>query len=80
MMKVGQNVASLVEDGSTLQFGFGALMDSTCFNLKNHKNLGIHTQVWSDSVLDLIKLGVINNSLKKTHRGKTVSSFIAGSQ
>lgn len=43
MMKVGQNVASLVEDGSTLQFGFGTLMDSTCFNLKNHKNLGIHT-------------------------------------
>ena len=79
-MQIGRNVASLVEDGATLQLGIGSIPDATCANLKDRKNLGIHTEMWSDGALQLIKLGVVNNTMKKVHRGKTASCFIIGSQ
>ena len=79
-MQIGKNVASLVEDGATLQLGIGSIPDATCANLKDRKDLGIHTEMWSDGALELIKSGVVINKNKKTHRGKVVSSFIIGSQ
>jgi len=63
--KIGKIVAELVEDGATLQLGIGTIPDSVLKNLTNHKNLGIHTEMFSDGAIPLIKNGTINNSLKK---------------
>ncbi len=79
-LSIGRNVAALVEDGSTLQTGIGAVPDAVLASLKGHKNLGIHSEMWSDGVLALVESGVVNNSLKKTHPGKIVSSFVTGSR
>lgn len=78
-LKIGKFVASLVEDGATLQLGIGAIPDAVCSYLKDHKNLGLHTEMWTDGALELIKKGVINNSQKKFHQNKTTSAFIIGS-
>lgn len=78
--RIGELVSSLVEDGSTLQVGIGVIPDAVLSALTNHKNLGLHTETWSDGALDLLKKGIINNSLKKIHPGRTVSSFITGSR
>ncbi|MFP5519131.1 MAG: acetyl-CoA hydrolase/transferase family protein [Bdellovibrionia bacterium] len=77
---IGKNVATLVEDGATLQMGIGTIPDAVLAALTGHKNLGIHTEMWSDGALPLIKKGIINNSQKNFHKGKTVSAFITGSQ
>lgn len=77
-LKIGQLTASLIEDGSTLQMGIGSIPDAVLSSLTNHKNLGIHTEMWSDGALKLIQSGAVNNSMKKVHRGKTISSFIVG--
>ncbi len=79
-IKIGENVASLVEDGSTLQVGIGAIPDQVLKNLSNHKNLGLHTEMLSDGVIPLINSGVINNSLKRLNRGKSVTSFMTGTK
>ncbi len=78
-MKIGKNVAALVEDGATLQLGIGAIPDAVCRYLTEHQNLGLHSEMWTDGALDLIKKGVINNSCKKFHQGKTTAAFIVGS-
>ena len=78
--KIGQYVASLIDDGATLQMGIGKIPDAVLANLTNHRNLGVHTEMFSDGILQLIKSGVINNSLKTIHAGKTVTSFCMGSQ
>ena len=78
--KIGYNVASLIEDGATLQLGIGGIPDQVLANLTNHKNLGIHTEMMSDGVIPLIESGVINNSLKKLNRGRTVTGFMAGTR
>lgn len=80
IVQIGKNVASLVEDGSTLQMGIGSIPDQVLQNLKNHRNLGLHTEMLSDGVIPLIKSGVINNSMKKLNRGKSVTSFMIGTQ
>ncbi|GGP55753.1 4-hydroxybutyrate CoA-transferase [Shewanella algicola] len=77
---IGQHVATLVRDGDCLQMGIGAIPDAVLSCLTQHKNLGVHTELFSDGVLDLVELGVINNSLKKVHPGKTVTGFALGSQ
>ncbi len=77
-LKIGQITASLIEDGATLQMGIGSIPDAVLASLTNHKNLGIHTEMWSNGALELLKNGTVNNSQKKVHRGKTVSSFIVG--
>ncbi|WP_412473576.1 acetyl-CoA hydrolase/transferase family protein [Halobacteriovorax sp. YZS-1-1] len=77
-LKIGQLTATLIEDGATLQMGIGSIPDAVLSSLTNHKNLGIHTEMWSDGALKLIKSGAVNNSMKNVHRGKTVSSFIVG--
>lgn len=78
--KIGEYIAGIIEDGSTLQMGIGTIPDAVLQSLTNHKNLGIHTEMYSDGAVDLIEKGIVNNSMKKIHRGKTVSSFLMGSQ
>jgi acyl-CoA hydrolase len=60
-----KNVASLVEDGATLQMGIGSIPDQVLQNLHSHKNLGVHTEMLSDGIIPLVEKGIINNSLKK---------------
>lgn len=78
--KIGQNVASLIEDGATLQMGIGSIPDAVLANLGNHKNLGIHTEMFSDGVLPLLESGVINGKEKAVKKGKIVSCFAVGSR
>ncbi len=78
--KIGEYIASLIEDGSTLQMGIGTIPNAVLNQLGNHKNLGIHTEMFSDGVLPLIESGVINNSQKVLNPGLTISGFIIGSR
>ena len=78
--KIGRQVASLIEDGSTLQAGIGAIPDAVMRELKSHRHLGVHTEMWSDGTLELLRCGAIDNSRKKTHPGKSVASFLMGSR
>lgn len=80
IQKIGENVAGLIDDGSTLQAGIGAIPDAVLSCLGNHKDLGIHTEMFSDGVVPLIESGVINNEKKNILRGKTVTSFVAGTK
>ncbi|CAI4224168.1 unnamed protein product [Auanema sp. JU1783] len=78
--KIGQIIAeNLVDNGATLQMGIGAVPDAALSALKNHKDLGIHTEMFSDGVLDLIECNAITNSKKTIHPGKLVVSFVYGS-
>lgn len=76
---IGKNIADLVENGATLQMGIGAIPDAVLFYLNNHKNLGIHTEMFSDGVIPLIEKGIINCSKKTLLPGKIVTSFVIGS-
>ncbi len=76
---IGKNVALLIEDRATLQLGIGAIPNAITHQLNNHKDLGIHSEMWSDGVMNLIKCGVVTNAFKKIHRGKSVSGFLIGS-
>lgn len=80
MVTIGQHIASLVEDGATLQLGIGGIPDQVLKNLGNHKNLGLHTEMLSDGVIPLIQNGVINNSMNKINRGKSITSFMIGTR
>ncbi len=77
---IGNHVAELVENGATLQLGIGEIPNAVLTALKNHKDLGIHTEMFSDGILPLVEQGVINGKFKKKHREKIVSSFILGSK
>ena len=78
--KIGHYIAELIEDGSTLQMGIGSIPDAVLLTLTNHKNIGIHTEMFSDGLLPLLESGVVNNSMKRKHRGKVVSSFAVGTR
>jgi len=78
--KIGQLCAELIDDGATLQMGIGAIPDAVLSCLSYHKDLGIHTEMFSDGLLPLIESGVITNKYKKKHRGKVVTAFAAGSR
>lgn len=78
--KIGFNVASLIEDGATLQMGIGSIPDQVLKNLSGHKNLGIHTEMFSDGIIPLIEQGVINNSKKKLNVGRSVTAFLTGTR
>lgn len=78
--EIGKNCAALVRDGATIQLGIGAIPDATALSLREKNDLGVHTEMLSDAIVDLYELGVINNSRKNIHRGKCVSSFIQGTQ
>lgn len=79
-LKIGRHCASLVENGATLQMGIGSIPDAVLTALDSHKNLGIHTEMFSDGMISLIKSGVVNNSQKKIHPGKVVGSFAMGTR
>ncbi|NTV91654.1 MAG: 4-hydroxybutyrate CoA-transferase, partial [Clostridiales bacterium] len=76
--EIGRHCAKLVEDGSTLQLGIGSLPDAVLLFLKDKKDLGIHSEMISDGVLELIESGVITNKLKTLHKDKIVVSFLMG--
>ena len=78
--RIGQNIASLVEDGATLQMGIGGIPNAALTNLLDHKNLGIHTEMFSDGILPLVEKGVITGMNKVTEMGKIVSSFVLGTK
>jgi len=77
---IGEHIASLIEDRSTLQLGIGAIPNAVVRRLENKRDLGIHTEMFSDNVIDLIENGVINNRFKEIHNGRTVTSFVSGTQ
>lgn len=77
---IGANCAKLIEDGDTLQLGIGAIPDAVLLFLKDKKNLGIHSEMFSDGVVELVEQGVINNTKKKTHVGKFVANFLMGTK
>lgn len=78
--RIGQYIADMIEDGSTLQMGIGLIPDTVLQFLHGKKNLGIHTEMFSDNLIDLIDEGVVNGEKKTLLPGKVVSSFILGSQ
>ncbi len=79
-IKIGLHAAALIEDGATIQMGIGAIPNAVLSQLGNHKNLGIHTEMFADGVLPLYERGVINNLNKKFNKGKIVSTFLMGSK
>ncbi len=79
-LKIGAYCASIIEDGACLQTGIGRIPNAVLASLKNHKHLGIHSEMWSDGVLDLIECGALDNSQKKVHPYKCVSSFLMGTK
>jgi 4-hydroxybutyrate CoA-transferase len=78
--QIGERIAALVPDGATLQMGIGAIPDAALRRLFDKHDLGIHTEMFSDGVIDLMKAGVITNTRKNVHPGRSVVSFVMGSQ
>lgn len=78
--KIGEYVASLIENKSTLQMGIGSIPNAALSKLKNHKDLGLHTEMFSDGVIDLIENDVINCNYKGTSRGRALATFLIGSK
>jgi acyl-CoA hydrolase/GNAT superfamily N-acetyltransferase len=79
-LQIGENIASLVEDGSTVEFGIGRIPHAVIGFLKNKQDLGIHTELLTDSIIPLIESGAVNGRRKSSDRGKIVASFCMGSQ
>ena len=77
---VGRYCAELIDDRSALQMGIGAIPDAVLSCLNNHKDLGVHTEMFSDGVIPLVEKGIITNKYKKKHRGKIVTSFAIGTR
>ncbi|MBK8170687.1 MAG: acetyl-CoA hydrolase/transferase family protein [Sandaracinaceae bacterium] len=77
---IGERVAELVPNGATLQVGIGALPDAVLASLAGHRELGVHTEMFTDALLPLIESGVITNEHKTRQRGKTVTSFVMGTR
>ena len=77
---IGQNVASLIVDGATLQMGIGEIPDAVLIFLRDKKHLGVHTEMFSDGLVELFEAGVVTNERKTLHRGKIVASFVIGTR
>jgi acyl-CoA hydrolase len=77
---IGKNVAELIDDRSTLQMGIGTIPDAVLKCLNNHKDLGVHTEMISDGIVDLVARDVINNKFKGTHSNRTITSFAFGTR
>ncbi len=78
--KIGEHIAGLIDDGSTLQMGIGAIPDNVLKYLKNHKDLGVHTEMFSDGMIELVESGVINGERKTIHPGKIIAGFVLGTR
>lgn len=79
-LKVGEHIAEMIPDGATLQMGIGSIPDAVLRNLGAHRDLGVHTELFSDGVIDLVEAGVITCARKTFHPGKIVAGFLFGSQ
>jgi 4-hydroxybutyrate CoA-transferase len=78
--RIGEFVGDLVSDGATIQLGIGAIPTAVCAALHDKKDLGVHTEMFTDGVVDLVESGVINGSRKERNRGKIVAAFVMGTQ
>jgi acyl-CoA hydrolase len=79
-LTIGKLIAGLIEDGSTLQMGIGTIPDAVMKSLFSHKNLGVHTEMCSDGIIDLFDRDIINNTRKRIHPNKTVTGFAIGTR
>jgi 4-hydroxybutyrate CoA-transferase len=78
--RMADHVAELVEDGATIQLGFGGLPNTIAKLLRDKKDLGVHSEMMGDGVLDLIECGAVTNAVKTDHRGLSISTFVLGSK
>ncbi|NNF84166.1 MAG: acetyl-CoA hydrolase/transferase family protein [Deltaproteobacteria bacterium] len=78
--RIGEIIAGLVEDGSTLQMGIGAIPDAALFRLREKRDLGIHTEMFSDRVVELVEAGAVTNRFKSVHPNRIVTSFVSGTR
>ncbi len=78
--KIGENVASLIEDGATIQMGIGAIPDSVLNYLHDRRHLGVHTEMFSDGIVQLVEEGIITGEEKTLHPGKIIAGFVLGSK
>jgi acetyl-CoA hydrolase len=79
-LRVGEHIAEMIPNGATLQMGIGSIPDAVLANLGNHRDLGIHTELFSDGVIDMVQRGVITCRRKSFHPGKIVSGFAFGTK
>lgn len=79
-LRIGEYIAGLIEDRSTLQMGIGSIPDAVLRALHNHKDLGVHTEMCSDGIVELIEKDIINNKYKQIHPNKTVTGFALGTR
>lgn len=79
-LAIGSHIASLIDDGATLQMGIGSIPDAVLQSLGNHRDLGVHTEMFSEGLIPLVEAGVVNNARKRRHRGKIVTSFATGTR
>ncbi len=78
--RIGEFIAELVPDGATLQLGIGAIPSAAALQLRNRRDLGVHTEMFSDAVVDLVEAGAITGARKERNQGKIVTAFLMGSQ
>ena len=79
-LAIGRHIVELIEDGATLQMGIGEIPDAVLSALTDRRDLGIHTEMFSDGMVDLFEAGVVTNEAKTLHRGKVIASFVLGSK
>lgn len=79
-MAIGRHIADIIEDGATIQMGIGAIPNAVLASLGGHKDLGVHTEMFSDGVIPLVESGVINGRLKVKHPGRMVAGFVMGTR
>ncbi len=79
-VQIGFNVAALIEDGACLQMGIGGIPNAVLAQLENHKDLGVHTEMFADGILPLVEKGIVTGKHKSIDKGKMVASFLMGSQ
>lgn len=78
--QIAQHIAELIPNGATMQLGIGGIPDAVLRRLTDHQNLGVHTELFSDGVMDMIERGVITNQMKTLHPGKVVAGFVLGTR
>jgi 4-hydroxybutyrate CoA-transferase len=78
--RIGEHVAELIPNGATIQLGIGAIPAATALALGGHRDLGIHTEMFSDAVVDLVEAGVVTGARKERNRGKIVTAFLMGTR
>lgn len=78
--RIGRICAELIDDGATIQMGIGAIPNAVLASLGSHKDLGVHTEMFSDGLIDLVERGVVNGKYKRVHPGKVVAGFVIGTR